>query len=153
MSFESLEEIISFAIEKEKEAAAFYADCAQNEDFSGSRDMFLSMAQEEQKHRKMLENLGEHQEDLADYKYEWIPDMKRSNYIVDMEFEPGMSYPDILRLAMKREEHALKLYNELLSKAEQPSHKDMFKVLCQEEAKHKQFLETTSDDYMASQGD
>ena len=34
MNFESLEEIIGFAIEKEKEAAAFYEDCANQESFS-----------------------------------------------------------------------------------------------------------------------
>jgi rubrerythrin len=153
MSFESLEEIIRFAIEKEKEAAEFYEDCAKQESFSGSKQMFVDMAKEERKHQELLENIGEHQSEVAEYEYKWIPDMKRSNYIVDMEYEEGMAYADILRMAMKREEHALKLYNELQEKATQPDHKELFKMLCQEEAKHKKFLETLYDDYMACQGD
>lgn len=153
MGFKSLDEIIQFAVEKEKEAVVFYEDCARQEAFSGNRETFQAMADEERKHQEMLENLGEHQEHVANYDFKWIPDMKRSDYIVEMEYTPGMSYPDILRVAMKREEHALKLYNELQEKAEHPAHKEVFKVLCQEEAKHKQFLETLYDDYMACQGD
>lgn len=153
MKFESLEDVIAFAIEKEKEAAGFYEDCANQESFAGNRKTFLDMAREERKHQQMLENIEEHQAELANYNYKWIPDMKRSNYMVDIVYEKGMPYPDILRLAMKREEQALKLYNELLEKTSKPDHVELFKMLCQEEAKHKKFLETLYDDFMACQGD
>ena len=153
MMFESFEEIISYAIEKEKEAAAFYADAATKEPFSGVREALEEMANEERKHASLLENIGEDQEVLEDYKFKWIPDMKRSNYMVDLEYEPGMHYSDLLRLAMKREEVALAMYNELQSKAENEAHVKLFKMLCQEEAKHKHFLEQLYDDYMAEMGD
>jgi rubrerythrin len=65
-----------------------------------------------------------------------------------------MHYTDILRLAMKREEKALQLYNELAEKAaDKQDFVNVFKMLCQEEAKHKQILETIYDDFMAEQGD
>jgi rubrerythrin len=54
---------------------------------------------------------------------------------------------------MKREEKALKLYNEFLEQADTDEGKKLFKVLCQEEAKHKLALETIYDDYMARMGD
>ena len=54
---------------------------------------------------------------------------------------------------MKREEAALKLYNTLLDQAEDEGAKTLFKMLCQEEAKHKLGLETMYDDYMAKMGD
>lgn len=153
MNFESLEEIISYAIEKEKEAADFYEECSRQETFSGTKATLEDMAKEERKHQDLLENLGKEIGIPADYQWKWIPDIKRSDYIVEMKYEPGMHYTDILRFAMKQEEKALKLYNELLAKAENPDHKKVFKMLCQEEAKHKQFLETLYDDYMACQGD
>ena len=62
-------------------------------------------------------------------------------------------YNEILLLAMKREEKALQLYNDLLDKADSADSRTLFKVLCQEEAKHKLALETTYDDYMAQMGD
>ena len=153
MSFESIEDIIGYAIEKEKEAAEFYEDCSKQESFSGSKATLLDMAKEERKHQNMLENLGKEKGVPDDYRFKWIPDMKRSDYMVDLEYEPGMHYSDLLRLAMKREEKALALYNELQAKADNETHANVFKVLCQEEAKHKQFLEQLYDDYMAEQGD
>ena len=153
MKFESFEEIISFAIEKENEAAAFYEDAAQKEPFSGVKDALKEMAGEEKKHASMLENIGQNQEVLEDYKFKWIPDIKRSDYMVDMVYEPGMHYSDLLKLAMKREEKALAMYNELQNRADNETQAKLFKVLCQEEAKHKLFLEKLYDDYMAEQGD
>ena len=64
-----------------------------------------------------------------------------------------MPYNEILLLAMKREEKALKLYNEFLEQAQTKESQKLFKVLCQEEAKHKLALETMYDDYMAEMGD
>lgn len=153
MNFNSVEEIVEYALGKEKEAVEFYTEISQNETYAAAQKTFLQFAEEEKKHVKLLEDLGNDKVKIGEYKFEWIPDMKRSDYMVDVEYEPGMHYTDILRLAMKREEKALKLYNELLSKSEDPNHKRVFKMLCQEEAKHKEFLETLYDDYMASQGD
>ena len=153
MSFTSFEEIVHFAMDKEKEAVDFYTGLANNTVFSGARETLEGFAEEEQKHYDMLENLEKAEKKLADYKFEWIPDIKRSNYLVDMDDPKGMDYADLLRLAMKREEKALKLYNELLEKADKEELKNVFKMLCQEEAKHKLALETMYDDYMAEQGD
>jgi rubrerythrin len=70
-----------------------------------------------------------------------------------MSYEKGMGYADILRLATKREEASLALYNELAGKAEHPEALELFQMLSQEEAKHKLALETMLDDYLAKQGD
>ena len=70
-----------------------------------------------------------------------------------MEYEKGMHYTDILRLAMKKEEKALKLYNDLSKKADNENVIKLFKLLAQEEAKHKGYIEGLYDDYMAGQGD
>ena len=153
MSFESIEEILQFAIEKEEEAAAFYTEVAAQEPFSGAKQTFLDFASEEQKHAALLRDFEGSQEKIKAYKLKWIPDMKRSDYMVDMVYEKGMHYTDILRLAMKREEKALALYNQLQSKTDQDEYIRLFKILAQEEAKHKQFLEGLYDDFMAQQGD
>ena len=153
MNFNSMDEIIIYAIEKEKEAAEFYEDVSRQEPFSGARETLEGFAKEERKHQAMLENFTDNKEKIAEYEYKWIPDMKRSDYLVDLKYEPGMHYADLLRLAMKREEQALKMYNELQKKTDNEEYIKLFKVLCQEEAKHKMFLETLYDDHMAEQGD
>jgi rubrerythrin len=153
MSFQSFEEIIHFAIEKEKEAIAFYDDASRQEPYSGGRKTFEQFADEERKHRDLLEGFLRGDKNLGDYDFKWIPDMKRSNYIVDLTYQPGMPYAEALRLAMKREEHSLRLYNDLQEKADEPEVVKLFKMLSQEEAKHKLALETLYDDYMAQMGD
>jgi rubrerythrin len=153
MNFESIEEILQFAIEKEEEAATFYKDVAAQEPFAGAKETFLDFAREEEKHAALLRDFEGSQDKIAEYKLKWIPDMKRSDYIVDMVYEKGMHYTDILRLAMKREEKALALYNELQSKTDTDEYVRLFQILAQEEAKHKQFLEGMYDDFMAEQGD
>lgn len=153
MTFESFEVLIEFAIEKEKEAASFYTDLAGRTSFSGVKDSLLEMAEEEKKHESILKNLGDNKALVEEYKFKWIPDMKRSDYMIELEYEDGMNYVDILRLAMKREEQALKMYNELQKKTDNPENIKLLKVLCQEEAKHKLFLEGLYDDHMAEQGD
>jgi len=153
MGFESFEEILDFAIAKEKEAAAFYEDIAQKAPFSGAREMLEEFAIEEQKHQALLENLGKDREKLDSYRFEGIPDLKRSDYILDKEYEGSMAYPEILRLAMKREENSVKLYRELIGMSLRDEVADALRLLAQEEAKHKLKLETMYDDYMAKQGD
>ena len=153
MNFESIEDILHFAIEKEEEAAAFYKDVAAQELFSGAKQTFLEFAREEEKHAALLRDFEGSQDKIAEYKLKWVPDMKRSDYIVEMVYEKGMHYTDILRLAMKREEKALALYNELQAKTDKDEYVRLFQILAQEEAKHKQFLEGMYDDFMAEQGD
>ena len=153
MNFNSVEEIVEYALGKEKEAVEFYTELSQNETFAAAKQTFEQFASEEKKHVRLLEDLGNDKVKIGEYKFEWVPDMKRSDYMVDVAYEPGMHYTDILRLAMKREEAALALYNELAGKADQEDFVNVFKMLCQEEAKHKQILETIYDDFMAEQGD
>lgn len=151
MRFETFEEIMDFAIEKEKEAAAFYEEASKMEKFSGAKETLESFAKEERKHQNMLENFSKENVDL--YTIEKIPDLKRSDYLVDLEYEPGMAYPDLLRLAMKREEKAVNFYTNFSEGADTEDHKKLFQVLAQEESKHKLKLETILDDYLAEQGD
>ena len=151
MGFESFDEIMDFAIDKEIEAALFYEEASKQEKQAATREIFESFAAEERKHEAMLKNFSG--ENVEYYKVEKIPDLKRSDYLLDLEYTPGMTYPDILRLGAKREEKAFKFYTDFSKGSEKEEHKKLFQVLAQEEAKHKLKLETMLDDYMAEMGD
>jgi rubrerythrin len=155
MKFENLDAIVDFAIEKEIEAAEFYSGLSEEEAFSGSSKMFAEFANEERKHQKLLEDFKTKgiTQSMQEYQLKWITDIKRSDYVVDLEYQKGMAYNEILMLAMKREEKALKLYNDFLDQTDTEDGKKLFKILCQEEAKHKLALESMYDDYMAQMGD
>lgn len=155
MQFENLEAIIDFAIGKEEAAVEFYNDASAEASMSGVKEMLLEFADEERLHARMLKELKNKGvvKGLDSYKLKWITDMKRSDYSADMEYEKGMAYHEILMVAMKNEEKALKLYNELLEQSDDAEAQKLFKLLCQEEAKHKLKFETMYDDYMAEMGD
>lgn len=156
MDFNNYQSIIDFAIEMEVEAASFYDEASRDETRVETKKMLLEFANEERKHKNLLQNLdckGECTLATKDYKFKWITDIKRSNYMIDIAWQKEMSYSDILLYAMKREERALALYNELLMKSETETAKNIFKILCQEEARHKQGIEKLYDEYMAQMGD
>ncbi|MFZ5570758.1 MAG: ferritin-like domain-containing protein [Thermodesulfobacteriota bacterium] len=151
MNFENLKAVIDFAMEKEKEAEAFYLELCAEETMSGAKQLFSDFAKEERRHQKMLQDLGG--AEMTGYKFKWITDLKRSDFVIDLEYKKGLGYREILMIAMKREEKALELYNQLQANAKEEKQQKLFKILCQEEAKHKLALETMYDDYMAKMGD
>ncbi|MDL2269253.1 ferritin family protein [Desulfosarcina sp. OttesenSCG-928-A07] len=153
MNFQSFEDILDFAIDKEKDTAVFYGNLAEKETFSGARQMWSELAAEERKHQALLENFKNEDRSLATYAYEWIPDMKRSDYLVSVTYTPGMDFAEILRLVIKREEASLRLYNILATRTTDPACVKLFRMLAQEEARHKQTFETLYDDHMARLGD
>jgi rubrerythrin len=151
MDFNNVDGIIAYAIEKEVEAEKFYLEAASDADFTGARKLFEDFASEENKHKIKLENLD--REQINSFVPETVPDLKRSDYLVDMTYEKGMGFADILRLAMKREEKANRLYLDLAQKTDEADVKKLFEKLAQEESKHKYGLESMYDDYMAKMGD
>jgi rubrerythrin len=144
MDEKKFQEIIKFAIDKEIKSYNFYTDASKVAKYSGAKDLFSDLAQQEVGHRKMLEKLD--MEKIAQAKIEKVPDLKISDYMVDAEFNADMSYADILRKAMKMEERALKLYNDMKEENKDANLIKLFSLLANEEAKHKLRLEKIYDD-------
>jgi rubrerythrin len=144
MDEKKFKEIIRFAIDKEIEAFNFYTEASRNAKFSGGKELFLSLAKEEEGHRRVLEKLNI--EKIADARIEKIPDLKISDYMVEVEMKPGLSYADTLRIAMKREEKSIKLYNDMKDSNTDEDLKKLFTLLANEEAKHKLRLEKIYDE-------
>ncbi|MEW6260356.1 MAG: ferritin family protein [Thermodesulfobacteriota bacterium] len=156
MEVDSYEAIVQYAIQKEREAAEFYETLSRMAVMEGVRDMLTEFAAEERKHERILKDVdctNECKIATSQYHFRWISDIKRSDLLLDIPFDPNMGYRDVLIVAMKREEKALALYNELLEKSQSEQAKNVFKLLCQEEAKHKLKLETLYDDFMKEMGD
>ena len=144
MDEKKFQEIVQFAIQKEIEVVDFYTWVSQVVKHSGTKDLFIDFAKQEQGHKKLLEDLN--LEKVTRAKIERIPNLKISDYLVDTEFRPDISYADILRIAMKREEHSIKLYSDLKPLDGDEVLTKLFNFLIQEETKHKYSLEKIYDD-------
>jgi len=144
MDEKKFKEITRFAIEKEIKAYDFYTSASQVAKYSGARELFLELAKEEEGHRKLLENLN--REKIAQARIESVPNLRISDYMVDVEFRPDMPYADILRAAMKMEERSLKLYTDWNESTEDQDLKKLFTFLANQEGKHKYRLEKIYDE-------
>jgi rubrerythrin len=71
--------------------------------------------------------------------------------MVEIDYKEGMPMPEILKLSMKREEKAVKLYTMLADQTSDEDVKKVMLILVQEESKHKYGLEKMYDDYLADQ--
>ena len=146
MDFQTFQEAIDFAKEKENAAIHFYESAQQVTKNPGSRVMFGEMADEERRHLKFLEELKE--EEIESFPREKIQDLKISQLTEDVPFSPDLDYRQILIVAMKKEEQAHRMYSDLASMTSDARVAKLFQVLAGEEAKHKHKLESEYEDHV-----
>jgi rubrerythrin len=144
--FNSINDILDFAINAEQEAVNFYTSLADHSKNAAMKKVFIDFAQEEMKHKSMLMGIKEHGKiDVSDLK---IKDLKIADYLVSVKPTAGMTYEEALILAMQKEKKAFMLYMNLSEKAEEPSMKKLFLSLAQEESRHKLRFELEYDEYI-----
>jgi len=143
-NFKTSNDILDFAITNEIAAYNFYTNLAAKTDNTDMKKVFLDFAIEEQVHKKHLETIKKSGTfNISDKK---ITDLKIAETAVDVEPTPNMKYKDILVLAMKKEKRAFQLYTDLANAASEPTAKQLFLSLAQQEAKHKLRFELEYDD-------
>jgi len=144
--FDSVDDILDFAIANEVRANKFYVELAEKMDRPAMKQAFLEFAEEEKKHEQMLLRVKEgHRLDSAAEK---VKDLKIGDYLVDAETSPNMTYQEALILAIKRETSAMNLYTDLAASTDDGQLQRLFGGLAQEEAKHKLRFETEYDEYV-----
>lgn len=149
MNFNSIDEILDFAIEREEEAAQFYTDLAERGETTGIRELFLQFALEEQGHKKLLLQVKSGKLALPAPKQ--VADLKITDYVVEMKPPAEISYQDALLLAMQAEKKAFALYNDLATRTDDANLRNTFLSLAQQEAKHKLRFELEYDRYVLSE--
>lgn len=145
-TFQSVDEVLDFAIEREEEAFVFYSDLANSGKSSAMREMFNDFAHEELGHKAKLLAIKNGRSFVMTQRK--IASLKIADFL--LETKPGsvMEYQDILRLAMQREKAAFKMYTDLAALAEEDNLRNIFTSLAQEEARHKLRFEIEYDEYV-----
>jgi len=150
MDFKTTRDVFEYAIGKEKEAVAFYEELSKIESYNAASETFSRFAEEEKKHVKLFQDLLNNEAKTGTYEFKKIEDLKISDYLVDITYEPGMTYNDLLKLAMKREEKAYKFYSTNAQRIQDSTVAKSFEILAQEELIHKNILEKLYDDFLAA---
>lgn len=144
--FNSVDDILDFAMKNEQEAVDFYSRLAVSSKSEEMKLVFEEFAQEEVKHKARLKKIRD--EGIFTFKKEEIMDMNISDYVVHTVPHPDMSYPEALTLAMAKEKAAFKLYMRLSTKVADQGLQAIFLDLAQEESKHKLRFELEYDEYV-----
>jgi rubrerythrin len=141
-NFNSIRDILNFAIEEELQAKTFYeklADCVKKQDVKTAVKQF---ALDELRHKMRLEGVRDGDVMLRD---EEIGSLGVADSLRDVKPHAEMTYKELLAYAVKKEQQAFGFYSQLAKSAKAPIIREMFTHLAQEEAEHKLKLEIEYD--------
>ena len=148
-SYESVDHVLDFAIEREEEAADFYSRLAAQVERTDMQRLFRQFADEEKGHKAKLLGVKQGKHLLPVQKQ--VLDLKMGDYLVAGDPTGQISYQDALILAMKREKASFRFYTDLADKAPSDDLRNTFLSLAQEEAKHKLRFEVEYDDQVMTE--
>ena len=143
--FESIEQIIDFAIQREREAQDAYLSYARETQRRSFSELLLSMAAMEKEHERKLVDLKQGRRGLDSFTPPKQADLGLSDMLVEVPFSPSMDYGDFLVLVIGKERAAEQLYRKLESLTDSPEVRDMFRLLADEERKHRDWAQERYD--------
>lgn len=143
LSFQSIAQVLEFAIQCEQEAVEFYSRLATETSNSAMRQVFTSFAAEEMGHKLKLQHYRD--QGVGDWRQEVVADLKIADYSPDVSSIANLSYEEALVVAMKKEKAAFRLYSDLADRSDNEATSQLFRLLAMEESKHKLRFEIEYD--------
>ena len=145
--FESIGEILEFAVAREVAANRFYKDLAEKVESPAMRELLAEFAKEELQHKEKLE-LEMMKEGIVVTTVGKLAGLRGSDYIVDVESAADMGYKALLALAIKKEKLAVRLYVDLAALVDDAESREMLLSLAEEEAGHKARFEIEYEEFV-----
>jgi len=144
MALATFNEALDFAINREKEAVAFYQDLQRIAKFASQKELMGEFEDMEKGHVSLLEGVKRNQEPARLSKS--IPsDLHLDDFLVSSPPTADMTYQDILITAIKRERKSAALYTGLKSDTDDMALIDVFSRLIVEEENHKDYFQKLYD--------
>jgi len=134
-----IQDVIDYAIEREKESYRFYTYAAGRVKDNNLKSIFQELAEEEVKHRDFLEEFLS--SGATEIKISDVNDYHISKTVDKPEFSEEMSFLEAVTYAMKKEEESMELYKRLANSTDNPEKKELFLGLAKMEQLHKAKLE------------
>jgi rubrerythrin len=133
------ENTLKFAIHNEVKAHQFYKEVAQKVKDVSLRELFRDLAEEENRHKAILESF--HGPDPSIKEFPELPDYHVAETMEDPELSTDMKPADAFALAMKKEQHAMELYNWMANASADSRQKELLLELAAMERNHKSRME------------
>jgi rubrerythrin len=138
--FKSMKEAITFAVQREEEAAGNYGQMIARAESESLKLLLADLKKEEENHKRMLLDLG--RTNIASLRVSKVADLKISDYLVEEPPTESMSFQDLLVYAAQKEQKSVDLYVVLMNLVPSPEQKKLFEFLIMQEKTHKLKLES-----------
>jgi rubrerythrin len=147
MQFESLNDVLTFAIRKEHDSRELYLMFRDMVKDPGAKALLEDLANQELGHQRLLENAlkGGNVGGIGGKKE--IKDLRLGDYMVTEDIGPDSSPQEVMLFAIKKEQEAYNIYHMLLSNYEGTELEELFSRLIREEQQHKETLEREYEEH------
>ena len=143
--YNSIDEVLNFAIEQEQSEVDFYNDLADKMSKPKVEQLFRDIALEKQNHILKLEAIRISGK-IDHSSYDQIKELKTEHYIADVDYSnEDPNYEDALLMAMEKEKATFMFYWDLAERVSSPELQDLFYMLALHEAKQKVKMEIQYD--------
>ncbi len=139
IEFDSIDEILEFAIGREVEANQLYIYLAGQMKEPQMRELFEELAEEELEHKARLEL--EIMKEGRVVATGGVPGLRIADYIENVEEDLDIDYRGALTLGINKEDVSVKLYSDLVAIVKDEESRKTLLSLAQEEAEHKKRFE------------
>ena len=143
--FKTINDIVSLALEKEREAVQFYTQASSMVANPGTKVMLKELADEEEKHVAMLIDIQSGKAIEAVGTKLLPPAMDLGKYLVSEAIHDNSTPQDIMIIAIKREDKAIAFYSSQLPVVSGTDLQSVFEHLLTWEQEHKEQLEAEYD--------
>jgi rubrerythrin len=143
--FQSIGEIIDFAIDRERQAQEMYLSYARTSERKSFSRLLLTMAEMEKQHERRLSELTGRRSWASAFAAPARVELGFEEPLKEIAFSPDMDYGDFLVLVMRKEEEAEKLYLQLETLASASEARRLFRHLAGEERKHRDWARERYD--------
>lgn len=145
MTREEFVQIISDAIEYEEDFAIFYKNAAEVVEEEDLKEMFIKLEKDEWEHQRFLQEFLE--SGAQDFEVDPGFDYGISEEMIDEDLDPDaelsvdLGFTDGIKLAIKKEQESMEMYEKLANATPDPQVKELFTELSKMEEMHKNQLE------------
>jgi rubrerythrin len=147
MKFDTLQDILTFAIRREHDARELYLMFRDRVKDAGAKTLLEDLANQELGHKNLLENVlkGGMIEHIGGEAK--VTDLHLSDYIIAEDIGSGSSPQDVMLFAIKKEQEAYNIYHRLHGNYEKSELGGLFSRLAKEELSHKETLEREYEEH------
>ena len=150
MKFVTLEDVITFAIDREDTAYKLYKRAAELSTSVASKKMFEELAQEEAAHKDVFVKIDN--EKAENHKLCTLPESSIAKYLADVPFREDLSYSEILSFALKTEENAYQLYKAAAGMTDDPKLQKILMNFADVELGHRRKIEIVYEERVLTEG-